>query len=317
MKLIERLESLLSPPSEISSEWLDAISNALSVVSRFKNPEATDILLRALRLWETDKTNSGTQIRMSIIDTLGALNDSKAFEPLLEGLKDDSPYIIKSTVDALGELGDSRAINPLVETLNISGKKCKDIRIKRLHEDSDSQEFDFQKHCSEDEEEKVLNSAVYALSKLKALKSLTEFLQHENPILRERAVWGLGLMEDATALEPLAIALKDSGSEVRKSAASALGSLKENRAMPHLTEALNDTDAKVRSQIVQSLSNLKAVDSLIIALADADEFVRERAANCLGRLEDSKAVEPLSHLLEDSSFFVREAAKQAIVKLSK
>ncbi|MGD1872869.1 MAG: HEAT repeat domain-containing protein [Mastigocoleus sp.] len=78
---------------------------------------------------------------------------------------------------------------------------------------------------------------------------------------------------------------------------------------------MNDTNVEVPSQAVQSLSNLKAVDSLITALADIDEFVRERAANCLGRLENSKAVQPLSQLLKDSSFFVREAARIALKQL--
>lgn len=162
MKLTERLETLLSPPSEISSEWLNAIFNALLVVRRFKDPRATDILLRALQLWETDKTNSGTQIRKSIIDTLGKLNDSKAFEPLLKGLNDtdaevrsravqclynlkavDSLIIALADTDefvreraatCLGKLEDSKVVEPLSKLLEDSSFLVREAAQKAIAE---------------------------------------------------------------------------------------------------------------------------------------------------------------------------------------
>lgn len=286
MKLLERIETLLSPPSSISSEWLKTVSNALLVVARFKESQAVDILLQALPAWQANQSTVGIGIRRQIIETLGQLDDNRIVEPLIESLQDSSELIRSSTASALGEFGDSKAINPLINAL-------------------------------QDSSEQVRGSAMVALSKLKAVQPLIQALQHENPIVREKAAWGLGLIEDdKTSVEHLIKTLSDENPIVRKTSAIALGWLKDNRAIAPLNKALRDNDISVRGKALYSLFNFKVTDSLIYALEDNSEYIREQAAQYLGELQNDKAIKPLSRLLEDSAFMVREAAKKSLAQLS-
>jgi HEAT repeat protein len=56
-------------------------------------------------------------LREAAADALGRLKDSRAFEPLIASLRDESWKMRVAATNALGKLGDLRAIKPLIEVL--------------------------------------------------------------------------------------------------------------------------------------------------------------------------------------------------------
>jgi len=74
--------------------------------------EAVPSLIKLLKSGETD------DVRISAIACLGSLGDDRAVEPLIDTLKDKSPWIRYVAADSLGQLGDARAVRPLMAALD-------------------------------------------------------------------------------------------------------------------------------------------------------------------------------------------------------
>jgi HEAT repeat protein len=106
---------------------------------------------------------------------------------------------------------------------------------------------------------------------------------------RERAVWALGRLGDASALPVLIEALADRSKEVRMTAARALGVLGDHRGAGPLIELLRDPDRDLRAAAVFGLGHLgdeRAIEPLLdlarrevdVPLSPADSAVQAAAA---------------------------------------
>jgi len=73
--------------------------------------------------------DSDSNVRASIAEILGIINDSRAVEPLIQALKDNNSDVRAKTAWALGNINDSEAVEPLIQALNDNNSNCSiDIR---------------------------------------------------------------------------------------------------------------------------------------------------------------------------------------------
>ncbi len=105
-------------------------------------------------------------------------------------------------------------------------------------------------------------------------------------LARKQAIWALGMIGDARAVDPLISVLNDSGPETQTLAAEALG----------------------------NIGDARAVDPLIKALTDRDRFVRGSAAKALGKIGDARAVDPLIKALDDH--WIADYAAEALREIN-
>jgi HEAT repeat protein len=270
--------------------------------------------------------DASDKVRTKATWALGVIGDTRAVEPLIEALKNDSDYDVREWVAfALGEIGDPRAIEPLIvalendsdsemrwraaDALGKIGDKCAlEPLIKALENDSDYE---------------VRLSAAGALSEIgdyRAVKPLIKALENDSDsTVRWQAAGVLGKIGDTRALEPLIKALeKDSDSGVRGEAAVALGEIGGPRALEPLIKALeNDSNSGVRWWAAIALGKIggsRALEPLIKAFEnDSESNVRRWAADALGEIGDPRAIKPLIGALEnDSDSSVRESAADAL-----
>ena len=113
-------------------------------------------------------------------------------------------------------------------------------------------------------------------------------LKDSDIYVRSEAVYALGEIKDARAIEPLGVFLKDNNRGVRENAAYALG----------------------------KIGDARAIESLIFSLLDPDKFVRIAVTEALGQIGDSRAVEPLRATSNnDDEPIVRSYAQTAINRI--
>lgn len=110
---------------------------------------------------------------------------------------------------------------------------------------------------------------------------LTEFLRHEDPVVRARAAFALASVQDPTAGSALTALLSDSEAEVRRDAAFAVGQLYDPVYGAAILGALRDeTDPEVRGTLLEALG--KAGDARVLeSLLDLDLPEYEEAARNL------------------------------------
>ena len=76
-------------------------------------------MIRDIRIWWNMKKLQDTKERRraAAARALGRLGDTRAVEPLIRALGDDSDEVRGDAVGALGQLGDARAVEPLIQAL--------------------------------------------------------------------------------------------------------------------------------------------------------------------------------------------------------
>ena len=122
---------------------------------------------------------------------------SRAFEPLVQALRQPQWIARRNAAWALGALDDSRAVKPLVNALS-------------------------------DAEPDVRAQAAWALGALDdatAFEKLSESVKDSDPRVRRQSAWALGVLGDSRATAALIVALKDGDAGVRRQAAWALGQI--------------------------------------------------------------------------------------------
>lgn len=144
-------------------------------------------------------------------------------------------------------------------------------------------------------------------------------LRHEDAAARAQAAWSLGLIGDASAIDPLVAALTDAEACVREQAAWALGLKGDRRVVAPLLAALDDDAAPVRERAVWALGlkgDERAVAPLVARLHDDHAGVREQAAWALGQRGDAAAVEALHAAADrDPEPAVRDMARWSLAML--
>ncbi|MFZ5564630.1 MAG: sister chromatid cohesion protein PDS5, partial [Thermodesulfobacteriota bacterium] len=157
-----------------------------------------------------------------------------------------------------------------------------------------------------------------------ALIKASTFHDYDVRLEAVKALGKIGPKSEATVIEALKVALKDSDFDVRREAANALGGFEvyADSTVPNLVKALSDMDFDVRREAAKSLGRIgpktdAAVEALLKTTNDADADVRQAAVEALANVqpEDRAKVLPVVLLkLDDMDEDVRMTAVRTIAK---
>jgi HEAT repeat protein len=162
------------------------------------------------------------QVRENAAYLLGQAKNSRAIQPLIEGLADSDKSVRKQAMLALSTIG-REAIGPLAEAM---AKPRWETRYR----------------------------AAEALGKItdeQAVRPLIQGLKDDRDHVRYMAAKGLRDLRDSAAIDPLIVVLMDENVYVRLMAVHALGTLGGVKVRSALTKALeSEQDEKVRAAMV-------------------------------------------------------------------
>lgn len=301
-----------------------AVRDALVTIG---GTRAVELLIAALN------TNLEAPTLVWVVETLGKLRDTRAVEPLIEVLEQntgntkDSEDVRYSVIEALGTIGDARAVQPIITTFWSRDRRNYIAAFR----------------------------ALWNLRDAGVIEPLCGLLVHDDPDVCIAAAQFLGEIGDPRAVEPLVAGLKSNAKaqreaysaiidalgkigkpaadallealhhwnpRVRSAAAKYLGEIRDPRAVAPLVVAfLKDEDPVVRSCAAAALGEIKnpsVVEPMIEALGDADDNTRISAAAILaavlGETQDARAVQPLIGALKDKNSTVRAYAAEALGK---
>jgi HEAT repeat protein len=256
---------------------------------------------------------------------------AKSVDDQIQALKDKDAKIRGEAAWSLGKSGDPKAIDSLIQSLKDSDSNVREWAVLALV--------------------KMGKPSVDPL--IMALKNNTTADSFNDSVVRWQSAAALGMIKDASAVEPLIQGLKDRDNDTRYWAAIALGQINDSRAREPLVQALSDGNCSVREGsgwallamqgpmaadlFIQILTTTdkkssarrgaaaalgrsgdsRAAELLIQALADDDKGVGAEAARVLGRLNDSKAIEPLIKTFKDNDTALKAEAVKALVAIGR
>lgn len=174
--------------------------------------------------------------------------------------------------------------------------------------------------------------------------------QNENPIVRTRAAWGLGVITSKEATPALIKALDDENGNVRFISVWSLGEIGDKKAVDPLVGWLSSDEPRMSVQASKSLMSIgkdacsklvekgqanlnntelvcliadtlgkigcdEALPFLKDRLNDEDDLIQLQAAYSLGDTRHQDAVAPLLQLLDSDDSFLHEAALDSLSKL--
>ncbi len=263
-----------------------------SVISlgRFGNPEAVDELSKAYILQSLDPN-----IRWAALAAIGRLGDFHVIDTLIQRV-DDPEWIvrnqaateIKYKIQEIIEIGNKQYLRQLIRLLSLENREIVDLALAGLITMGNE-----------------------------ATDLLFETLGNPSPLMRGHAALALGRIGYKPAVPRLIDLLEDPDWQVRETAVNGLGLIQDATAIIPLVSCLSDTVPAVQNQATEALAGFGslAVDHLLDALAhEKDKFTLRQIIHCLGLIGNERAIGALAAQLRSSYFVVRRTAVTALVR---
>lgn len=193
---------------------------AIEVMARLKDSRVVKTLVYALM-------DKDWIVRRTAADSLGDMNSSLAVEPLMSSLLEDENSIVRiAAAYALGKIRDFRAVSALITALNKdSYSGVRDAAATMLGEWKHPETIRWLIYALRDEQHwEVRDRAALALVKIgtPAIESLLDALHHYDLQVQKKVIYVLGKLNDFRAVEPLIEILGDKDSHLRNDAGFAL-----------------------------------------------------------------------------------------------
>jgi len=257
------------------------------------------------------------EFRNRALETLWAMNEKAAVEPLRSVLKDPVTRVRLYAISRLASLGDKRAL-PDLQAL-VGDDPEADVRSAALQavvqlggvtndlfltvmKGSDTQNklqvMDNLRNCTDP---RIVHALIAASA------------DTDNNV-RSYATSRLDPEHKLIQLDPVLAALKDPEARIRASAARLLHISRFALVTDALLAALHDPDAEVRVAVVQSLGwarDSRIIDPLLPLLADPSPEVRAATVSTLDQYDVPRVTRAMLPLLKDNAALVRFAAYQA------
>ncbi|NVM27890.1 MAG: HEAT repeat domain-containing protein [Candidatus Helarchaeota archaeon] len=184
-------------------------------------------------------------------------------EELLSKLESEDKTVIKTTLEQLGDLGDEKAVPQLLKMLD---------RIN---------------------DEDLLESILWTLSRIASTKTLIELLNHSNELIIVEVLDALGRREELESVDEIIPFLIHQNGEVRSIATWALGKISVKRTYDSLLNLLKtDEDPLVRANAAWAIGKFDNSDSIPFLTErlseESDESVRYNLEEAIHRLEELK-----------------------------
>lgn len=259
-------------------------------------------------------------VRAAAAAAMGSVGDPRALDQLMSGL-DDSAWQVRLGAATGLEAMARQAVDSLIQLVGQTtgtGQPTRAIWVlDKLGDPADVRPVILARGTGEPTIwQRVAAEAVEAGDSTVA-GSLVTALRDDNSRVRESAAEALAVLGDRNAVIPLTALLGDPDWEVRLAARATLGRLGPS-AVDLMAVALREGNRNVRAGVANMLGKLQAreaVDPLMRALGDSGRLVRANAAEALGRIGDPRAVDPLIHAVRDSDRGVRNNAAVALRRI--
>jgi HEAT repeat protein len=273
---------------------------------REPNPRSLNGLAEALL------TDPDSEVRQIAASALGRIHGPERVEPLLKGLQDKDPEVLKSVLLALRRSPDEKVIHFLVPLL-----RHQDFGVRS----SAAQAIDTLRWAPSDREQRIWFAVAKgwyeraAASGAEALPAL-KLTYETGPVASAiRAVEAMGSISGQAAVKVLCEASRHQEPAVCIAAIGALGKVGGGEAVQALVPSLRHVNPQIRAESARALGILGAAEAtaqICNLLEDKEWEVRREAAGALGKLKNPEMVEPLSKVLDDMDGDVREAAALAL-----
>ncbi|HSU56748.1 MAG TPA: HEAT repeat domain-containing protein [Candidatus Dormibacteraeota bacterium] len=257
-------------------------------------------------------TDPDSEVRQVAASALGRIHAPERLEPLLKGLQDKDPDVLRSVLLALRRAADEKVIHYLVPLL-----QHQNFGVRA----SAAQAIDTLRWAPSDREQRMWfavakgwyeRAAALGVEAIPALKLTYE----TGPVASAvRAVEAMGAIPDPTAAKMLCQALNHQEPAVCIAAVGALGNVGGSTAVQALVPCLRNVNPQIRAESARALGILGAAEAtaqICNLLQDKEWEVRREAAGALGKLKNPEMVEPLAKVLDDTDGDVREAAAIAL-----
>ncbi len=165
----------------------------------------------------------GESFKVTALDALSSIGDSRAIEPAIKALKDRHYDVRCTAADVLGAFNDTRAVEPLIASLEEGRSSCPNNVASALG---------------------VIKDPRATLPLIKA--GMTKVVEKIGP----------------PAVEPLISSLRDEDPKVRMLSALVLGNIQDARAVDALEEASSDEDERVRVTAEDALKKVQSKESI-------------------------------------------------------
>ncbi len=298
----------------------DPISRIYAAEALAVGPKKNGGNLEAVKaLAEALKQEPFWGVRLEVAKNLGKIKLDQAFDALVEGLKDENPWVRRSVVEALGTIKTAesyKALKPIVEKGDPSyyveaaaNKAIGSIAAAKLDEEpKESRVIKLLKTVLEERggwNEVVRNGAIAGLSELKtseeALNIILHYTQAEVPQpLRLGAIRALGTIstgQNAPALERILERLSELSAETffltQVAVVTALGQMETPKAINILQSLADQTpDGRVRrlaEEAVRKVEKKIGSDKAIKQLRDELQELKKQNQELRSRLETLEA----------------------------
>ena len=278
-------------PARVVSGWAIKRDQGNQVVNTDQAHQWAEIALDGVGWITFDPTRQ---------DAFPSRGEEQSLMSLMEELTNsEDPGIREDAAHTLGDLGDPEALPALLGA------------------------------ALYDEAVSVRQAAETAILRIGIEELIRILLNHEDPLMRERAAELLGAFASSNifgddgrskAVDALLQALSsDVDAQVRTASVRALEEIGGEAAETGVLQAaVADEEVSVREVAIRALGNMKArwaAEEIVTLLReDANAVIREAAAWTLGELKEAVALQPLIDARNDRVEAVREAAAEALRK---
>ena len=239
-------------------------------------------------------SNFSTSIISIAIEGLGRIKSTKAIEPLIERLNDESWFVKTSAIKALSEIGGKRVFNTFIENL-----------------------VDNEGYINED-----IVEALCSGEDLRAVDALIQALNQYG--YNNKIVEALGKLGDPRAVQPIIRNLTYSPEDM-PSAAYALVKLGD-KGIEAIFKIINEGgypfEVEPAAEVLSEIKDIKYLDTIIEFLSYENnrvpnyviEKVRRCAIDALGNFDDPRVFEILMEAIKDGDLIIKWIAVEALGK---
>jgi HEAT repeat protein len=195
--------------------------------------------------------------RSKAAEALGKSQRREAIEPLIRAMRDPEVKVRKEVIQALRSFQDVETVEGLIIGLSDEEKDIRDHSIEGLLEiyvapQKRGPVLGIFKAPRKPEDVDPLTPP-----DLKVVRALEARLRDDEPSLRRKAAYTLGMLQTEEAVPALVRALPDMDMDVRTEVVTALGRIGGDEAGQTLIRALNDSSDRTRTTAIEALGRMQ------------------------------------------------------------